>query len=570
MEHRAPIRTILPALALVLLTGLSCFWHLGGCGILDLDEGLYAEAAREMALTGDAVVPRLNGAPFYEKPPLAYWAAAISIRLFGRTEAAARLPSALATALTAWLLVWWGGRRLGRRAGLLAGAFYLSSPLVIGPARLLTTDAALCLWIAVAMVAAYEALERAPGVRTWAVVFGSACGLGVLAKGLPGIVFPAGTAALWCWFVEGRRTRAALARLGPLLRLGPALAFLLVAAPWHVLAYRASGEVFWGEYIVRQHLGRFRGGDTSHLAPFWFYVPVFFAGFFPWSLCAPAAFLRALRAKLPDGQGRLMTFLGLWALLVFLAFSASGSKLVSYILPMAAPTALVVGWWWARALDEPGAVRGTAAAAALTAAAVAGALFAVLALHGPIIAAIERHTHKPVALDAGALSLIALGEALFGVASAAMVASFGLALARFLRGALAVQIAGMAAFVAVAVGVGVPGLARTFTAPLHSMVALAAREADGGSLLLNVGAPRRPSMLYYLPDPWLTAAARARRRLTEDGSVEGAQAYFASHPNGVAVMPLERAERFVAGGDVRIVARSAQWAVVRGLEQNHR
>src|SRR5687768_13967916 len=79
-------------LLILALSGLVFLWSLGRSGIFDLDEGLYAEAAREMRLTGDWVTPRVNGAPFFEKPPLIYWLAALSIRFLGTNEFAARLP----------------------------------------------------------------------------------------------------------------------------------------------------------------------------------------------------------------------------------------------------------------------------------------------------------------------------------------------------------------------------------------------------------------------------------------------------------------------------------------------
>src|SRR5436190_22573307 len=96
-----------PAAAYLLVTFLGLFvffFRLGGCGIFDLDEGLYVESAREMRLTGDYVTPRVNGQPFFEKPPLIYWLSAGSMRLLGKNEFAARLPSALTSLLTALLI----------------------------------------------------------------------------------------------------------------------------------------------------------------------------------------------------------------------------------------------------------------------------------------------------------------------------------------------------------------------------------------------------------------------------------------------------------------------------------
>src|SRR5947209_4461359 len=72
---------------------------LGSPGLLNPNEGRYTEIGREMAATGDWIVPRLHGIPHWAKPPLSYWAIGASLRAFGTTERAARLPSAIAATL---------------------------------------------------------------------------------------------------------------------------------------------------------------------------------------------------------------------------------------------------------------------------------------------------------------------------------------------------------------------------------------------------------------------------------------------------------------------------------------
>src|SRR5439155_1159727 len=144
-------------LLLAALCGLCFFWRLGSYGLFDLDEGLYVAAAREMRLTGDLVTPRVNGEPFFEKPPLVYWSAALMFRLFGVSELTARLPAALATTGLVFLVYVFGRRFFGRPSGLLAAAFFALSPLVLGAARELTTDAMLDLWIACALFAYFLA-----------------------------------------------------------------------------------------------------------------------------------------------------------------------------------------------------------------------------------------------------------------------------------------------------------------------------------------------------------------------------------------------------------------------------
>src|SRR5262249_6785892 len=124
------------------------------------------------------------------------------------------------------------------------------------------------------------------------------CGFGVLSKGLPGILVPLLTASMFALVESSWSIRTAgksLLRLRPITGL---VLFLAIAVPWHIAAYRASGKAFTEEYIVRQHIDRFRGGDTAHRAPFWFYIPGFMLGMFPWSFFVPAALL-ALRKRQP-------------------------------------------------------------------------------------------------------------------------------------------------------------------------------------------------------------------------------------------------------------------------------
>src|SRR5579871_6161919 len=144
-------------LLLILICGLAFFWRLGGNGLFDLDEALYTESAREMRLSGDFVTPRVNGEPFFEKPPFVYWEAALLFRLFGTNEFVARLPSALASTLLVAILFAFGTRCFGRRAGILAACSFALSPLVLGTARQLTTDATLDLWIVCALISLFLA-----------------------------------------------------------------------------------------------------------------------------------------------------------------------------------------------------------------------------------------------------------------------------------------------------------------------------------------------------------------------------------------------------------------------------
>ncbi len=114
-------RARLTHLAVLLAVSLLFLFVKFDMPLLDPDEGLYASIAQEMLSRGDWVIPHMNGLPYLEKPPLYFWLTALTFRVFGASEWAVRLWSALATLGTV-LLTWRIGRRLyGARAGLLAG-----------------------------------------------------------------------------------------------------------------------------------------------------------------------------------------------------------------------------------------------------------------------------------------------------------------------------------------------------------------------------------------------------------------------------------------------------------------
>lgn len=526
-------------LAILCLT--SYFWRLGTPGILDLDEGLYTECAREMARTGDWVTPRVNGSPFFEKPPLAYWAAAACFRVFGRTVYTARLPAAAASAFVVALVFWFGRRHLGIRAGWLAAAFFAAAPLVVGEARQLTTDALLDLWVCVALVLGYEALRSPPKTAAVASCAAwAACGAGVLTKGAPGIALPAlvmGSYLLWL-----RWTGAWSSVKLPSLRWVGAgmLLFLVIAVPWHIEAYRANGMPFVDEYLIRQHLGRFQGGDTAHRAPVWFYVPAFLLGAFPWSFFAAAAApgaLGVLKKGVPvDGYRSVRAFLWIWAAVVFLVFSAGGSKLVSYILPLYMPASLLAAHeLTSRLLGERRDLR-LSVCTGLAALAASGLLL-VVHQRAWVLSVAEALTHRHMALTAWEEALLDAAVLPLAVMAAGPLAA-AVAAQLKLRQFVPALVAGfMAGFPVTAVARFVPVLERQVIAPAHRAGHAAGLEAVrlGKPLALCMGRPRRPSVFFYLPGDLLPRWPGEASRVWEVDGV-GQLAHVAALHRGCTVV----------------------------------
>ena len=336
------------ALLLAVLLAVFFGFELGGRALWHPDEGRYSEIPRAMVASGDYVTPRLNGVKYFEKPALFYWMQAGSIKLFGVNEWALRLWPAL-LALAGCLAVYGAGRKLfGRRAGLIAAIVLATSPLYYLLARIITLDMAVSVLLTGALLSFLLGVREPPG-RTrslYLYAFYALCAAATLTKGLIGIVIPAMVIGAWIVLLwDWRLLRAIHLPTGLLL-------FFVLAAPWHVLAARANPE-FAQFYFIHEHFQRYLTTAHGRYQPWWFFAPVLVLGVLPWiGLVFPA-----LRAAWPGWRARREhreeIFLLLWIGLVFAFFSASGSKLIPYILPLLPPLALLLGRYLAPAEPAP-------------------------------------------------------------------------------------------------------------------------------------------------------------------------------------------------------------------------
>jgi 4-amino-4-deoxy-L-arabinose transferase-like glycosyltransferase len=325
--------------AFALLGALAFLWfcNLGYRHLIKPDEGRYAEIPREMVASGDWLTPRLNGYKYFEKPPLQYWATAASFRAFGTSEWAARLAPGLAGFLGILLVFWAGNRLFAPPAGLLGAAVAASNVLYVVMGHLLTLDMVLSLFMSASVLAFAVAQREADeaGRRRWMLLAYAAAALAVLTKGLVGVVLPAGAAAAYILLYRDWKL---LARL-ELLRGG--LVFLAISAPWFVLVSLANPE-FPRFFFIHEHFERFLTREHDRYQPPWYFIPVLLAGVLPWIVALFPALREAMtRAGAPGFHPR--QFLLVWCAVALLFFSASSSKLPSYILPMFPALSLLVG-----------------------------------------------------------------------------------------------------------------------------------------------------------------------------------------------------------------------------------
>ncbi len=394
---------------LALAFGALNFFLLGRTPLANPDEPRYALIPLEMAAAGDAVLGRLNGILYLEKPPLVYWTVGFFQRLFGAGEWSARLKPAL-FGLAGVLLTYAAARRLaGRAAGLAAATVLGSSLMVFALSRVLLLDMPLAVLMAATLFCFILGVREPAGPRRRWLFLGlyASAALATLTKGLIGFLIPGAVMFLWLLIFNQWK------RLLPMHLAGGGLLFLAIAAPWHVLAAQQFPE--WTEfYFVREHWERFTRPGHGRTEPWWFFTAVLIAGLFPWTGFLPAALREGTAGGRWDGLRAVWArrkeqadawFFVVWAGFIFLFFSKSQSKLIPYLLPMFPALAVLIGLWLGRrwTAGDAAGLRGGLRFFAFFCGLLAVAL-AVIALKPGAI----RDTAQAVALRPYALALAAV------------------------------------------------------------------------------------------------------------------------------------------------------------------
>lgn len=316
-ENSVPAWLLACALALPLL-GLSS-------PLIEVDDARYAEVPRAMAASGDWILPSLNGMPYVEKPPLWYWAAAACEKVFGPSEASARLPLMLLALLGAAGVWWLGSWLYSAGTGRAAAAAVATSALWIFLSHNMTLDMPVSVFLLWTTALALRAMARPEDARWAAPAAWLAAALAFLSKGLIALLLP----GLW---VVGLAVLFPKLRRGALSLVSPLgiLLFLAAVVPWLAAMQRRRPD-FLHVFFVEQHFQRYLTPKYQRGAPWWFYLAVLPAGLLPWS--APALVGLARAARLPPGADFRGPALASWVLGVAAFFSTSNSKLATYVLP---------------------------------------------------------------------------------------------------------------------------------------------------------------------------------------------------------------------------------------------
>jgi len=332
---------------LVIVAGASIllFAALGRADLFNPDEPREAELAREMWAQGDLLVPRLNGQPFLEKPPLFYWLVSGTFRLAGGPgEVAARLVPAIAALLGVLFTYLFGRRLVGEKAAALGALVLLTSMQFFWVGRRSMIDMPLTLAVLVSCAAFHRAWDAAGRSRLgWLLLASCASGCAVMLKGVVGAAVPA--LALLGFFAL-RRDGAGVWRCGLIPGM---LAALLPVVVWTAALDARLGPWAAREFAWVNNVLRFTGGaGRGHENPAYYYLPTLFLEFAPWSLALPFALVAAWRSFNKERDASL-PFLLAWFLLPLAVLSIASTKRGLYLLPIYPAAALLVGWWLAGA-----------------------------------------------------------------------------------------------------------------------------------------------------------------------------------------------------------------------------
>jgi 4-amino-4-deoxy-L-arabinose transferase-like glycosyltransferase len=318
--------------------------HLGDSSLWDVDEGVNAEAAREMREAGTWVVPTFNYELRTAKPVMLYWLQRASYAAFGVSEWSARFPSVLASWLTILLTYELARRMFGRGTGLLAGIVLASAIEFCMLAHAATPDATLLLFTVLTFFLFWMGHEN--GSRRWWTWTAAACGLAALTKGPVGVALPG--LVLLLYFAWNREP----GRLLDWKLLRAAGVFLLVAGPWYGLVTSETRGEWAKAFFLNENVNRALTSMEDHSGPVFYHAAALLALFAPWSVFLAGTVWFGVKETVSNAnEVRPHRFLICWfgAYLVF--FSLVRTKLPNYVLPLYPALAILTARFLTRWAD---------------------------------------------------------------------------------------------------------------------------------------------------------------------------------------------------------------------------
>lgn len=342
-------------LGLTILFYFIFFHNIWAYALMDVDESRYVSMSKDMFHTKDFLTLYLNKQFFFEKPPLYFWGECLSFAFWGRvTEFTARFPVALDGMLCCFTVYFLGKRIISRGYGVVSSLIFATSLefLILAKFAILDIVVATCIGFSLCFGIFTNFCQEKHKKYCW-WLFYIFSGLAVMAKGIPGFVIPFGS-----MFFISLYSKNFKEIFKPLYFIPGIILFLLITLPWHIIMLKMHDPLFFEEYIVKHHIERFIGGnELGREQPFYFYILTLLWGFFPWIFSVLAVFIRKIVKKdfVLKNVTNIQKFLvynGIITLFVLVFFSASDTKLVTYILPIYGSLACLGGYIWTRYIEK--------------------------------------------------------------------------------------------------------------------------------------------------------------------------------------------------------------------------
>ena len=325
-------------ITLALFAGFLFLFGLGNHDLRGSDENRVAGIATGMAISGDLVVPKLNGEPFLEKPPMYFWIASACFNLFGQNFYTARLPSAMA-AICIVLLVFF----IARKTGFSEFTAFISAVIIATTSgfwvlgRECIIDMMLCLFTTCAMTCFYQYSRSLPKITLWYIGFILSLSCAVFTKGLVGLAVPLSALFIWqIWQKNFSFRNWAFLLVASVLCLIPISIWIYFLH--HSLGWDAVYEVVWSN-----NFGRFTSAYGGHHKPLYFYMISFPQHFIPWVLFLPFAVVYHFRETRAWKEKSAPLFFLFWLAVPLILLSISSGKRGLYLLPVYPAAALFVG-----------------------------------------------------------------------------------------------------------------------------------------------------------------------------------------------------------------------------------
>lgn len=369
LQQRPVLAVAVSSLSLLVIGWIAFGWNLGNVGLIDETEPLFAEASRQMLLTGDWITPFFNGETRFDKPALIYWCQAIAYSIMGVNEWAARTPSALAAmgviALAFYTVQWHFTKKdeleqvtnLPRRyltAALAAALMALNPEMIVwgrtGVSDMLLTgcigSTLLCFFLGYAQNNRVIVIANWQFPNQWYLASYVLIAGAILTKGPVGIVLPGLIMIAFALYVG--KFWQIWREMRPILGM---VIVLVLSLPWYILVTWRNGWNFINAFFVYHNIERFTEVVNGHSAPWYFYFLVVLLGFAPYAVYIPESLVRLKLWQRSywlqkERSQHLGLFVSLWFLGVFGFFTISVTKLPSYVLPLMPAAAILVALSW--------------------------------------------------------------------------------------------------------------------------------------------------------------------------------------------------------------------------------